>query len=176
MTGCENVRGFLGAFLDGELPPGESQSVERHVRQCPVCRSERERLDRLNTALREALGAGGEVAWDPFWRGLERRLEAKRRWPATMAEWLESAFAPAKLAWAIPLVLVALIGLLSLESVPPIGRRDRNSFAAVESINAYGQNVALFRDSETRTTVIWLEQNQEGQDEAPTTPEPSPAF
>jgi len=42
----------------------------------------------------------------------------------------------------------------------------RNNFAAVESIDAYGRNVALLRENETRTTVIWLYQNQEGDNES----------
>jgi hypothetical protein len=42
----------------------------------------------------------------------------------------------------------------------------RNSFASVESIDAYGRSVALLREQETKTTVIWLYQDQEGENEA----------
>ncbi len=40
-----------------------------------------------------------------------------------------------------------------------------SNFASVESIDAHGRNVALLREDETKTTVIWLYQNQEGENE-----------
>jgi hypothetical protein len=42
----------------------------------------------------------------------------------------------------------------------------RNSPASVESIDTYGRSVALLREQETKTTVIWLYQDQEGENEA----------
>jgi hypothetical protein len=69
-----------------------------------------------------------------------------------------------------------LIGILSYEWYFP-GARSRNNLATVESIDSYGRSVALLREDESKTTVIWLYQNPEGDDEAAEeTPQPSPAF
>ena len=80
-------------------------------------------------------------------------------------EWARSRFAAPGLAWAVPAVIVVLLGVLSLDSFWKLGSQ-RNNFAAVESIDAHGRNVALLREDETKTTVIWLYQNQEGEDES----------
>src|SRR5262249_742420 len=105
------------------------------------------------------------IRFESFWRGVEQRIEKKQPW---YAEWIERGRAltagPA-LAWGIPAVIGLLIALYSLgvwkDETP------RNNFATVESIDAYGRNVALLRENETRTTVIWLYQNQEGDNENP---------
>jgi hypothetical protein len=66
--------------------------------------------------------------------------------------------------------------VFSYESYFPIWR-SRNNFATVESIDSHGRNVALLREDDSKTTVIWLYQNQEGDDEAAEeTPPPGPAF
>jgi hypothetical protein len=65
-------------------------------------------------------------------------------------------------------VVLALLGVLSWDLFWRLGP-PANSFTAVESIDAYGRNVALLREDETKTTVIWLYQNQEGEDESPGT-------
>jgi sugar (pentulose or hexulose) kinase len=47
----------------------------------------------------------------------------------------------------------------------------------VDSIDSHGHNVALLRENESKTTVIWLYQDQEGEDEAAEdTAKSGPAF
>jgi hypothetical protein len=68
----------------------------------------------------------------------------------------------------VPAIIVLVIGALYIGPVVPgwgVGAT-RNSFATVESIDGYGRNVALLREHESRTTVIWLYQNPEGENEA----------
>jgi len=49
--------------------------------------------------------------------------------------------------------------------------------AAVDSIDAHGRNVALLREYDSKTTVIWLYEDQEGENEtAEEPPPPGPAF
>jgi hypothetical protein len=78
----------------------------------------------------------------------------------------------------VPAVIVLLLAVVSLESYLPGWRgAGRNAFATVESIDAYGRNVALLREYDTKTTVIWLYQDQEGENEAAEETAPSgPAF
>ncbi|HSE89399.1 MAG TPA: hypothetical protein VLJ79_24515 [Candidatus Binatia bacterium] len=80
-------------------------------------------------------------------------------------KWARATFAGPGLAWVVPAVIIIVLGALSFDSFWKL-RAQRNNFAAVESIDAHGRNVALLREDETKTTVIWLYQNQEGEDES----------
>jgi hypothetical protein len=84
-----------------------------------------------------------------------------------LLDWVRLAFRPRNLAWAIPVMIVFVFGLLSMgrhfTGWPwGVGKMHR---ITVESIDGHGHNVALFREFSTRTTVIWLLQNQEDEDE-----------
>jgi anti-sigma factor RsiW len=161
---CDNIRESLGAWLDGELSPSESEAVRAHVNACPVCREERRQLEALNASVNKALASAAEpIRFEALWRGVERRILEKQPWYAEWIEWGRGLIGGPALAWGIPAVIGLLIALYSMgiwkDETP------RNNFATVESIDAYGRNVALLRENETRTTVIWLYQNQEGENE-----------
>jgi len=163
---CDNIRESLGAWLDGELSPSESDAVRAHVNACPVCSEERRQLEALNACMNRALNSDvPPISFESFWRGVERRITEKQSWYTEWIEWGRSVMHGPGLAWGIPAVIGLLIALYSLgvwkDETP------RNNFATVESIDAYGRNVALLRENETRTTVIWLYQNQEGENENP---------
>ena len=84
------------------------------------------------------------------------------------AEWAAAGFRAPAFAWAVPAVILLLIGVLYFDLITQswnIGW-PRNTFATVESIDAYGRNVALLREHESKTTVIWLYQNPDGENEA----------
>ncbi len=70
--------------------------------------------------------------------------------------------APPRLAWAVPAAIVLILGLFSLQQYFP----GPTNQAAVESIDGHGFNVALLREAKTKTTVIWLFDNQESENEA----------
>jgi hypothetical protein len=67
----------------------------------------------------------------------------------------------------VPAIILLLIGTLYFEPGLPgwLGNEPSNNFATVESIDAYGRNVALWRENESKTTVIWIYQNPDGEDE-----------
>jgi len=172
---CENIREVLGAWLDGELSQTDADAVRSHVEGCTECSEEWRRLGKLDAALRTmAVPEDSQIAFEPFWRGVQRRITEKRPWHVEIVEGLRAVFLGPRLAWSIPAIIVLLIGLYSLgvwkEETP------RNNFAAVESIDAYGRNVALLRENETKTTVIWLYQNQEGDNESGENSDKSPTF
>lgn len=50
MSECEETN-RLGAYHDGELTPPESAELEAHIRQCPLCAAELERLRELSRAI-----------------------------------------------------------------------------------------------------------------------------
>lgn len=169
MMNCEDVRKALGALLDGELNHSEAEQVRTHAQGCPSCRGEKEQLERLQASLKGVLEARASgVAFEPFWDGVRQRILEKRPWPARLWDWVHSALYPPRLAWAIPVAIVFLLGIFSLEQFFPgwRGGFNRGNATAVDSIDGHGFNVAVFRESKTKTTVIWLFENQEGEDES----------
>ena len=166
MRACEDIRESIGVWLDGELSASDSEGLRLHLESCAACDGERRQLEKLHASLKNLMLSNvPPVAFESFWHGVRERIVEKRSWHEEFAERFHAAFAGPGLAWAVPLVIVVLLGLLSLDSFWNRGRQ-RNNFTAVESIDAHGRNVALWREDETKTTVIWLYQNQEGENES----------
>ena len=173
MNDCAEISQSLGAWLDGELKAAEAEAVRRHVANCVACAQEQSRLVKLNAVLKTALTPAQAIAFEPFWRDVQERIDQKRSWTTLFGDWLRARFAVPSLAWAVPAAIVIVLGFFSVDNYWPGWRgAQRDNFAAVESIDAHGRNVALLREDETKTTVIWLFQNQEGDDEA--APEDAP--
>ncbi|HEY7553486.1 MAG TPA: zf-HC2 domain-containing protein [Candidatus Binatia bacterium] len=180
MKTCVDTRESISAWLDGELSGAEADAVGSHLETCLVCAEERRQLEKLNRAMIGVFESEEfRLDTEPFWRGLQQRIAAQRPWYADLAERAGPFFRAPSFAWAVPAVIVLLIGALYFQSILPgwgVGV-PRNNFAAVESIDAYGRNVALLREYESRTTVIWLYQNPDSEDEAAgETNDKGPAF
>ena len=177
MKDCKFIRESLGAWLDGELSASDAELVNLHLESCAPCEKERRQLEKLNVSLQSLLVANvPPIAFEPFWDGVQDRIAAVRSWREGVMEWTRSVFTGPALAWTVPAAIVVLLSVLSLNSFWKLWSQ-RNNFAAVESIDAHGRNVALLREDETKTTVIWLYQNQEGENESSgETTEASPSF
>lgn len=166
---CETIRNSLGTWLDGEVSHSEAERIRVHVQECPVCFGEKEQLERLQVSLKGALeGRASRLAFEPFWDGVHRRILEKRPWRDRLWDWVRPAIYPQRLAWAIPVVIVFLLGIISLEQFFPGWRwgSSRSNATTVDSIDGHGFNVAVFRESKTKTTVIWLFEDQEEDDES----------
>ena len=169
MMDCEAIKSSLGTWLDGELDHSEAERVRIHVQKCPSCIGEKERLERLQASLKGVLeGEASGLAFEPFWDGVRQRILERKPWHARLRDWARPVLYPQRLAWAIPLVIVFLLGIFSLEQFFPgwPWGSNRGNVAAVDSIDGHGFNVAVFRESKTKTTVIWLFENQEDEDES----------
>jgi anti-sigma factor RsiW len=180
MNNCETIRETVGAWFDGELDPSEAEATRLHVETCDVCGEEARRLQRLHSTLHTVLKAdASKLAFDPFWRGVQQRIAQKSSWYDGVGDWIRGTFTAPRLAWAVPAVIVIVLAGLSIDSFLPgakIGTQPDN-FARVESIDAYGRNVALLHEGETNTTVIWLYQPQESENDSSTeTTETKPSF
>jgi hypothetical protein len=180
MSKCESTRETLGAWLDGELAAGQAEASRLHVEGCAACREERHRLERLQSTMRTVLESkGSELQFDPFWQGVQQRIAQKSNWYDEVGDWFRGAFTAPRLAWAIPAVIVIVLAGLSIDSFfrnAKIAIQPDN-LATVESIDAYGRNVALLHENETNTTVIWLYQPQESENDSSTEPsENKPSF
>ena len=177
MTECERMEQSMGRWLDGELTAAESAVVRAHVSGCARCRAAQQTFETLDRALRDVLvAAAPRIEFAPFWRGLERRIHEKTPWYKEVGQRVRSGLMPPRTSWAIPAVIVLVLAAFSYDSYFPFWR-SRNNLATVDSIDAHGRSVALLREDESKTTVIWLYQNQEDDDEAvEETPQPGPAF
>ena len=169
MTNCETIRESIGAWLDGELSPGESEAVRLHVAGCAACGEAQRQLERLDSALKEQLASeAARLQFMPFWRAVEQRIYQRRPWYEELLERCREFFTAPRIAWSVPAVIALVLALFSVDAFWPGWRLGgaRNNFAAVESIDAHGRGVALLRENETKTTVIWLYQDEEGENEA----------
>jgi len=180
MKTCDDFRESLGAWLDGELNRAEAEGVRSHIENCAACGEERRQLESLNDLLKRGFEEEvPRVKFGVFWRGVRQRIGEERAWHEEFRERAQAFFTPPRLAWGIPVLIVVLLAALSMDSLVSGWRSgvQQNNFAAVDSIDAYGRNVALLREDETKTTVIWLYQNQEGDNEASAdNPDPKPSF
>ena len=57
MASCKNIL-KIGAYHDGELSPDEAEDLARHIRQCPLCRQELERLQTISNWLSSSPAPG----------------------------------------------------------------------------------------------------------------------
>ena len=177
MSDCERIEQLLERWDDGELSDAEGAVVRDHVSDCARCRAAQRALQQIHAALHQALVVNApKLEFAPFWRSIESRIHERTPWHQVLRDRARDWFAAPRTAWAIPAAIAVLIALFSYESYLSFGR-SRNNFATVESIDSYGRSVALLREDESKTTVIWLYQNPEGDDEAAEeTPQPGPAF
>lgn len=180
MSNCEAIKETIGAWLDGELCASEAEATRLHVEACPICGEERRQLERLHFSLDSVLKAdASKLAFLPFWQGVEQRIGHKNSWYDQVGDWIRGTFTAPRLAWTVPAVIVIVLAALSIDSLIPSAKlgTQRDNFATVESIDAYGRNVALLHEGETNTTVIWLYQPQESENDLSTeTTETKPSF
>jgi predicted anti-sigma-YlaC factor YlaD len=177
MSECERIEQLIERWIDGELKGADEAIMRAHLNGCGSCRAAQRDLQQLGAALESALVTNApKLEFAPFWRGLEQRIHDQTPWHQELLDRARVWFGAPRAAWAIPAIIAVLIGVLSYESYLPIGR-SRNNVTTVESIDSHGRSVALLREDESRTTVIWLYQNPEDDDEAAEeTSQSGPAF
>jgi anti-sigma factor RsiW len=180
MKNCETIRESIGAWIDGELSPSQSEAVRVHIEICGECATTLRQLEKLQQTLNGELAAqAAKIEFMPLWREVQRRIQRKRAWYEDFLDRGRELFAAPRLAWSVPSAIALLLAVISVDSFWPGWRLGgaRNNFAAVESIDAHGRGVALLRENESKTTVIWLYEDQEGENEAAEEPSKSgPTF
>jgi anti-sigma-K factor RskA len=73
MTGCDDMRMSLGAYVLGALDVDEAAAIRRHLQDCPECAAERDDLSALPGLLSLADGADAAVN-EPLSAAFEERL------------------------------------------------------------------------------------------------------
>jgi anti-sigma factor RsiW len=165
MNDCDRVQEWLGAWLDGELPAAKSAEVRRHLESCAACGAEKVQLERLDVALKRALESkAADAAFGPFWAGLRERIARDRSWADGVFDWTRGIFSFPRLAWTVPALAMLLLAVLSLPRFFSEWGGSQTNQASVGSIDGHGFNVALLREAKTKTTVIWLFENEEAEE------------
>ncbi len=80
---CLLTRRRIGAYLDGALENGPTESIARHLSGCARCQGEAENIRRIRALLQRSLSIGqsrAEPDWSGFWPGIVRGIgDAKHR-------------------------------------------------------------------------------------------------
>lgn len=72
MTDCTTIAPLLDAYLDGELPPTEQETVEAHLASCASCRAE---AGAIRSIVADARALPRSVLPErELWHGIEPRL------------------------------------------------------------------------------------------------------
>jgi len=176
MSQCDAIQESIGRWLDGELKATDSEAVRSHVEGCLDCGAARQRLERIQFTLGGLLKAeASQLEFEPFWREVRRRIDEKRPWHEELIDWVQSQLTAPRLAWSVPAAIILVLGLISFAKWPFGGQV--SNYASVESIDTHGRNVALLREDKTKTTIIWLYQDPEGENEnVEDTAKSGPAF
>lgn len=178
MKDCESIRKSLDAWLDGELGGPEAGGVEGHLQECAACLEQKRRLERIQLMLKDSLEReASRLSFRSFWSGVEQRISARRPGYENLLARLRPLLQPQRLAWAAPLMILFLLAIFYSEPYFVAWRAGQSNLASVESIDTHGFNVAVFKESETKTTVIWLFDNQEDEETSSEEAEPArPSF
>ena len=164
---CREAANLLPLFFDGELDPRQMRAVALHSTRCDSCEAELRRFERVQEMVAEQITAAvEEVDFVQFWSGIERRLGSMRQpwWPRLRAWWDEHDDAwlvrwPAVAAIAAAAVLAffffARAPQPAFESAaPPVAAVD--NAASIDSLDSDRDSVTVLNDPETRTTVLWV--------------------
>ena len=145
---CQEVQEQLSAYVDGELPPGEAQALQRHLEQCVACR---ELADELTSVARVLSSLPRHAAPAELSEEIRSRLE-RQLLLAPMGESAEiAARADRRLSrerpamWprvaAVAASVILALGILWLTLLPDRGR---------QGINGPQEVVKLTEDGATR--------------------------
>jgi hypothetical protein len=124
MSDCRS-EGELRALLDGELPAGELEAVQRHLDGCAVCRTRAARLEagRDWTTAQLAAAWQGEDSMSSTGRAyarLEKRLGAQKNWKErieTMSGSKHPGWRPVLIALAVVVLVAAALTLEPVRAV-----------------------------------------------------------
>ena len=122
MTGCDDKRTELGAYVLGALEPDEAADIRRHLQECPDCAAERDALAPMPGLLSLAGGADAAVN-EPLSPAFEERLldayarehtDMPRRHIGRLRRWLRPRWlavgATAVVAAAAAAVAIVVLG------------------------------------------------------------------
>ena len=78
---CESIKELLAGYQDGELDRDQRDMVEKHLADCPACREELARLDKVKEVTNKVQFNDLPLeVWEGYWQGIYRRIERGLGW------------------------------------------------------------------------------------------------
>lgn len=138
---CEKFQPMISGLLDHELDEASTRMLEDHLKNCPKCRAELQKMERIVAATdRLRVQIPPDEVWDSFLAGAYNRVERKTGWTAfiigavilaALGVWLflaePWASALVKLLVAIPVVGLLIIFVSVLRERLFLAKLDRYS-------------------------------------------------
>jgi len=161
VTGCDDMRIDLGAYVLGALDPDEAAAMRRHLLECPECAAERDALAPMPGLLTLAGGADAAVN-EPLSAAFEERLldayarehsAMPRRRMSRLRRWLRPRWVAVGATAAAAAVAVA-VGIVVLAG----GEPERTYGVQFRNVGAPGASAqANLESSDSGTTVhLWV--------------------
>ena len=163
---CREAENLLPVFFDGELDARQMRAVALHSARCAACELELRHLERAQELVSDTVHAAvDEMDFSQFWPGIAAQLT-----PAPQPSWsrVQAWWRDAERRWMVRVpafaaaAAIALPDFLMLVRTQPSTRPDAPQVAAVdnaasiESLDTDMDSVAVLNDPETRTTVLWV--------------------
>lgn len=163
-SACQSFIPKLSAFIDGELPPAERQSVEQHVSHCKDCAARVADLRAESGLIRIGLEmAADEVDWSNFSQKVMARITPEKpplmeRLRMSISEMFEHQRAALMSGFAVAAALLVVVGTVVLrpDAQPSAGyAQEQMAVQSVQTDNAaHVQPVVM--DQDQGAAIIWL--------------------
>jgi hypothetical protein len=160
VTGCDDMRTELGAYVLGALDVDEAAAMRRHLQECPECAAERDALAPLPGLLSLAGGAEAAVS-EPLSPAFEERLldayarehsAMPRRRMGRLRRWLRPRWLAVGATTAVA-AAAAAVGIFVIGG----GESGGNYNVAFRNVGAPGASAqARLESSDSGTTVHLL--------------------
>jgi anti-sigma factor RsiW len=164
---CRESRPLLSLFLDGELDARQMREVALHSTRCGECEHELRGIERLQDLISTRIQAEvAEIDLSRIWIGVAPRLESVRRpWHERFRErWDEigpgwQTLAPVSAAAVVAGLVAVLLWQSQQVAVEPSQWASADNSAIVDSVQSNVESLAVLREPETNTMVLWITDN-----------------
>jgi hypothetical protein len=170
MNNCESVRDLLVLYGEGELPPADKRRVAEHIRVCPLCLAEVEKIDTVTSWLKDP---DLFMTDDYAWHSLPGTLAARAREPNTRNPWVPSNLPSVLWTACVAASLLLGWGLIwmlnrPVPAPPPLARQGGSGNEAflrqIESVHAREATARYLAECEVLLlNVVGAEKNCEGE-------------
>jgi len=171
---CTKIHTWIEPYFDKELSPSKHAKVEAHLKECPSCRTELERLQRMQKLIRHGVSAS-VTEGEPDLEALSVKIRDQIRSAdqagqgrffvrrlRRIGSWGTRILAPS----AVTVALIAALIFTIYKPPPPVITMGGKNECIVETLEGGPRTVMLFKTHGSNITVIWLSGGSETNGEA----------